>query len=294
MDIQKFLDKKPDWGYLPALYIVKQNVEGNNAYRCGLSGGMQFKDSDRVYGSDKPGSLSGLLSRMSMYMGFWTNGSPKPFGIIYAALQIKSQLVALPDQRLGTDSSGNVININNASQTLVRVRERDFHDILDSRNLRWDKERKNELFVPKKNGVEDLISAMRQVQGEKMYVFSEDNIREDVYYKGGSKRAASLVVNTSQKSMQSRIAAEENRAPSITIKLSRKAIEELKSDSLTKFTRLLKLIDEVDDTKKVNSSMVTGLNNTNPKFMASAVSKLVKVVAPRRSGRLAKKLPVKM
>ena len=127
-----------------------------------------------------------------------------------------------------------------------------------------------------------------------MYVFSEDNIREDVYYKGGSKRAASLVVNTSQKSMQPRIAAEENRAPSITIKLSRKAIEELKSDSLTKFTRLLKLIDEVDDTKKVNSSMVTGLNNTNPKFMASAVSKLVKVVAPRRSGRLAKKLPVKM
>ena len=282
-----FLDKKPDWGYLPALYIVKQNVEGNNAYRCGLSGGMQFKDSDRVYGSDKPGSLSGLLSRMSMYMGFWTNGSPKPFGIIYAALQIKSQLVALPDQRLGTDSSGNVININNASQTLVRVRERDFHDILDSRNLRWDKERKNELFVPKKNGVEDLISAMRQVEGNKMYLFSKDTIKEDVYYKGGSKRAASSVVNTSKKTMQPRAAAEENRAPSVTIKLSKRAIDELKSDSPKRFAQLLKLLDEVDGPKQ--KDLAAGVVNKD----IQSIAKLVKVVAPRRSGRIAK-LPVKV
>ena len=42
MDIQKLLDAKPEWAYKPALYKVRQNVEGNNAYRCGLSGGMQF------------------------------------------------------------------------------------------------------------------------------------------------------------------------------------------------------------------------------------------------------------
>ena len=80
------------------------------------------------------------------YMGFWTPLK----GTIYAALRIKAQLVAKPDQRLGTDYLGNAININQANQTLVRIRERDFHDVLDSRGLRWDRERKNELFVPGK------------------------------------------------------------------------------------------------------------------------------------------------
>ena len=149
MDIDVFLKQKPQWAYQPCLYIVKQMFEGNNAYRCGLSGGLQFKDSDRVYGADRPGSLSGLLSRMSMYMGFWTPLK----GTIYAALRIKAQLVAKPDQRLGTDYLGNAININQSNQTLVRIRERDFHDVLDSRGLRWDKERKNELFVPGRKGV---------------------------------------------------------------------------------------------------------------------------------------------
>ena len=50
MDIYVFLKQKPQWAYQPCLYIVKQMFEGNNAYRCGLSGGLQFKDSDRVYG----------------------------------------------------------------------------------------------------------------------------------------------------------------------------------------------------------------------------------------------------
>ena len=142
MDINKLLHLKPDWAYQPCLYIVRQEVEGNNAFRCGLSGGLQFKDTDRAYGSDKPGSLSGLLSRMSMYMAFWTNGAPKPYGRIYACLRIKAQLVATSDQRVGEDYLGHAINMSKASQTLVRIRERDFHDLLDSRGLRWDKERK--------------------------------------------------------------------------------------------------------------------------------------------------------
>ena len=54
MDINKLLHLKPDWAYQPCLYIVRQEVEGNNAFRCGLSGGLQFKDTDRAYGSDKP------------------------------------------------------------------------------------------------------------------------------------------------------------------------------------------------------------------------------------------------
>ena len=238
MDIEQFLKLKPSWAYQPCLYIVKQMFEGNNAYRCGLSGGLQFKDSDRVYGADKPGSLSGLLSRMSMYMGFWTPLK----GTIYACLRIKAQLVAKPDQRLGSDYLGNPININQGNQTLVRIRERDFHDVLDSRGLRWDKERKNELFVPGKKGVIELIAAMRQVKGEEMYIFSDKGPVEDVFYRGGSERKSMTVINTFQKQMQPREAAFEARAQSITIKLSQKAIEELKADSPAKFAQLIKLI----------------------------------------------------
>ena len=178
---------------------------------------------------------------MSMHMGFWTPLK----GTIYAALRIKAQLVAKPDQRLGTDYLGNAININQANQTLVRIRERDFHDVLDTRGLRWDKERKNELFVPGKRGVVELIASMRQVKGEEMYVFTEDGYLQDPSYRGGSDRRAMTVIDTFQKQMQPREAAFEARAQTITIKLSQKAIEQLKSESPARFAQLIKVIDAV-------------------------------------------------
>jgi hypothetical protein len=245
MDIQKLLEMKPDVFLKPHLYIVKQDIPGNNAYRCGLSGGSLYKGSDRVFGADAPGSLTGLLSRLSMYLGFWTNGLPKPYGRIYAALTIKEQLVSKPDDRLGTDYLGNPININKANQTLVRVREADFHEVLDQRGLRWDPTKKNELFVPGRKGVDELISAMRQIQGEEMYIFFENSYTTDVFYKGGSYRSATNVSNTFQKQMPPRAAAEEARVQTVTIKLSKKAIEELKSDAPAKFAQLIKIIDEV-------------------------------------------------
>ena len=245
MDIEKLLSLKPDVFYKPHLYIVKQDIPGNNAYRCGLSGGSLYKGSDRVFGADAPGSLTGLLSRLSMYLGFWTNGLPKPYGRIYAALTIKEQLVSKPDDRLGTDYLGNPININKANQTLVRVREADFHEVLDQRGLRWDPTKKNELFVPGTKGVDELISAMRQIQGEEMYIFFENSYTTDVFYKGGSYRSATNVTDTFQKQMPPRAAAEEARVQTVTIKLSKKAIEELKSDAPAKFAQLIKIIDEV-------------------------------------------------
>ena len=311
MDIELFLKEKPSWAYQPCLYIVKQMFEGNNAYRCGLSGGLQFKDSDRVYGSDRPGSLSGLLSRMSMYMEFWTPLK----GTIYAALRIKAQLVATPDERLGTDYLGNAININQANQTLVRIRERDFHDVLDSRGLRWDKERRNELFVPGKKGVVELIAAMREIKGEQMFVFAKDGFMEDDFYRGGSERRSMTVTNTFQKQMQPREAAFEARAQTITIKLSQKAIEQLKSESPARFAQLIKVIDAVykrppaaptppPATIRVPRTQVNNIVNGNPRERAAAVENLVRRVvdapperrvtramaratpAPRRSARL--------
>jgi hypothetical protein len=295
MDIEMFLKEKPSWAYQPCLYIVKQMFEGNNAYRCGLSGGLQFKDSDRVYGSDRPGSLSGLLSRMSMYMGFWTPLK----GTIYAALRIKAQLVAKPDQRLGTDYLGNAININQANQTLVRIRERDFHDVLDSRGLRWDKERRNELFVPGKKGVVELIAAMRQIKGEQMFVFAKDGFMEDDFYRGGSERRSMVVTNTFQKQMQPREAAFEARAQTITIKLSQKAIEELKSDSPAKFAQLIKIIDSVykrptpvpatspaPTTIRVPRTQVQNILNGNAQQRANAINHLVERVIEKPTPRV--------
>ena len=69
---------------------------------------------------------------------------------------------------------------------LVLQREREFHAALDAKGLRWDKDRTNELFVPKKS-VNELISTLRTIKGEEMYLFTEDTITEDRSYKGGKK-----------------------------------------------------------------------------------------------------------
>ena len=241
MDMTEFIAAKYEWSYAPCLYIVKQMFEGNNAFRAGCSGTMMYKDSDRVWGSDKPGSLSGLLSRCQLYMGFWTPLK----GTIYAALRIKQQLVAKKDERVIQDFTGNKINVNRGSNTLVRVREADFHSELDRRGLRWDPKRRNELFVPGIKGVEELIACLRTVKGETMYLFDKDGPREDVAYRGGSSRFSTKTIDTNQKQMQSREVALEAKAPQITLKLTRKAIESLRIDSPAKFATLIDIIDAV-------------------------------------------------
>ena len=266
MDIEKFLELKPTWAYQPCLYIVKQNIPNNNAFRCGLSGGMQFKDSDRVYGSDL--TLSGLLSRMSMYMGFWTNGSRQPYGTIYAALRIKSQLVAKPGQRLGTDYLGNPTNINYGNQTLVRMREKDFHNILDSRKLRWDTGRKNELFVPGKKGVDELVACLRQVKGEEMYLFTDKGPIEDHFYRGGSNRGMTTTIDTFQRKMQPRDAALEARVPTVTFRMSRKGIEDLKNRAPETIAKLVEML--IPKTKKENKGAVPRVTRSQTKAAARA------------------------
>ena len=179
MELATLLKMKPSWAYDPALYIIRQ-TESIDTYRCGMAGSTLYKDADRVFGADRPGSLSGLLSRCSMYLGFYTPLVPK----IYAALRIKKQLVALQNQRTGTDFAGNVFNIDRGNQTLVAAREKLMHERMDQRGLRWDNNKKNELFVPRKR-VQELISVMRTIPGEEMYLFDKNSIVEDVAYRGG-------------------------------------------------------------------------------------------------------------
>ena len=242
-----FISKAYPFAYNPCLYIVKQMFPGNDAYRCGSSGTKLFKDADTAYGSDSA-AKTGLISRCGLYMGFW-----RPLkGTIYAALQIKRQLVSKIDSRVVEDYEGNTVSTNKGMSTLVRKREADFHSFLDAKGYRWDKTKKNELFVPN-NGVEDLIKEMRKVDGLQMYLFNSTDYYEDRLYGRRSKSAnATPVVEVNQKQMQYRKAAEENRAPQITLKLSKKAIDELRGDNPEKYLKLVKLIESVSTALKDN------------------------------------------
>lgn len=249
MDVDYFLTLRPDWAQQPCLYVILQegglkNADGNYRpninYRVGASGTSMFKGSDRPYRSEDAQNF-GLLSRCRMYRGFHN-----PFSTtIFAALRVKQALVAEMDKdRLGTDSSGNVYNVNRGSRTLVLTRERELHNILDEKGLRYQKDTRNELFQTR--NTEELISAMRYIRGEELYLFSKDAITEDPKYKGGSRRERITVTETQPRQQPQR----ESRAPSLTITLSRSALEQLRSGSPQQFERLINLVREFDEERQ--------------------------------------------
>ena len=118
-----------------------------------------------------------------MYRNYWLPLK----GTLYAALRIKKQLVARPGQRIGIDTHGEQYNIDRGNQTLVLQREKEMHEEMDRRGLRWQNDTKNELFAPRKS-VEELIAAMRTIRGEDLYLFHSETIREDLTYTGGQER----------------------------------------------------------------------------------------------------------
>lgn len=252
MDLETFIDLKPDWAFEPCLYIIEHPataVRGQQpVYRAGASGTKLYKDSDRVYGADREGSLQGLLSRCRLYQGFWTPLTGK----IYACLRVKRQLVATSSQRTGTDAFGNQFNIDRGNMVLVLAREAQMHAEMDRRGLRWKDDRKNELFVPGPRGVKELISAMRTIQGEEMYLFDETSITEDPAYRGGRSQArgGTNLINTQARALPVRQAATEIRTPSITVKLSKKDIETLMEQNPERFDTLVDIIRAVLKAKK--------------------------------------------
>lgn len=248
MDIEKFLELRPEWAQSPALYIVRQMATENpGAHRCGASGTFLVPnqvDLDVPYRSDSA-IFKGLLGRMVMYQNYWL-----PIrGSLIAALRIKRALVAEPQQRTGEDSQGNTYNITRGNQTLVLTREKEFHQVLDSRGYRWQKDRRNELFqAPAK----ELIASLRQIRGEELYLFSKDSITQDPHYRGGSRKERITITETQPRQQPQR----ETRAPSLTITLSRSALEQLRSGSPQQFERLLNLVRSFDEDRK-NTTTVT-------------------------------------
>lgn len=239
MDIEDFIDKKYKWAQSPCLYIVKQMFNGNTAYRCGSSGTSLFSGMDQAYGTEL--SQKGLYSRLNMYKNFWLPLK----GTIFACLRIPAKLVAKENERVGEDVEGRPYNINNASRTLVRVREKQMHDVMDKRSLRWKDEngktRKNELFEPKKS-VDELISCMRTINGLEMYLFNKDGPYLDPAYRGGSRHAKDTTVITEVRALPDRQSTADSKAPVLNIRLSKNNIEMLRSDDPQKFALLLTLV----------------------------------------------------
>jgi hypothetical protein len=239
MDIEKFLELRPEWAKSPALYIVRQMATENpGAYRCGASGTFLVPnqvDLDVPYRSESA-IFKGLLGRMVMYQNYWLPIK----GQIFAALSIKRALVAEPQQRTNEDSMGNTYNITRGNQTLVLTREKEFHQVLDERGYRWQKDRRNELFQAPVN---QLIASLRQIRGEKMYLFTKDSITEDPNYRGGSRRERIAITETQPRQQPQR----ETKSPSLTITLSRSALEQLRSGSPQQFERLLNLVRAFDE-----------------------------------------------
>lgn len=277
MDLQDFLNKKPAWASEPCLYIIKQECGSNKAFRCGASGTFLYKNADLVYGAEKA-QLTGLLSRCSMYKNFWLPVKGK----LFAALRVKKQLVASTKHKTNVDAHGNTYNITKGNHTLVLTKEAEFHALLDAKNYRWiDPVKKvateSELFETK--NVQNLISILRQIQGEEMYVFDSSDFIKDIKYKGG-KSNQDLIL-TRPKKQQDRKVKDDSKT--LHLKMTKSAIEQLKiGDPET----LQKLVDVLEETQviKLTKEDIEKVRLGDPQTIKEI--KEASRANPRRSNRL--------
>ena len=237
MFLDKFLNNNYDWAQEPHLYIILQipQLLENPAYRCGAAGTALYKDADNPYKSSES-SQKGLQGRVQSYHNYFLPNYAK----LYAALRIRKQLVALPGQRTAGDE-GLQYNVDRGNQTEVLAREKHLHAFLDQKGLRWRKETRKELFVPKQ-GVMQLVEALRKVQGLQLLLFDEDDWREDTAYTGGSSATPKglEVVETVRRGTQARVVADS----SVIIRLSSAGIQQLRDGQPQAFDKLMNLMRE--------------------------------------------------
>ena len=262
----------------------------NRLFRCGTSGTRMLKDGDMPYGSENA-QLTGLLSRMVMYKNFWLPCKGK----IHAALRIKKQQVAEKGvDRVETDAWGTTYNMDRGNLPLVRVREKEFHAQLTRKGKRWNDALKNELFT---GPVRGLIDAMRTVKGEEMFLFTQSTVVSDMAYRGGSSNPIS-VTETAPRANQNRSSGG-YRDPSITVRLNKASIDQLRASNHVQFHMLLDIIEEYDEfcrdedppPKQVVTASASDINRirTDPKT-AAAVATAVTKRPTRASPRLQKQL----
>ena len=284
MDIEQFLQLRPQWAMEPCVYIVRQMATENpNAHRCGASGTHLFRDADLPYGSENA-STTGLLSRLQMYQGFWQPVKGK----IFAALRVKRALVAEVDHhRTGEDFRGNIYNIDKGHHTLVLTREREFHSALDARGYRWQADKRNELFVPRRS-VQELIATLRTVKGESLYLmFPDGTVVEDEAYRGGSRHMPEAI--TIQPTAVRQVQDRDARVPSLTIRLSKDSVDQLRATNPNQFAKLMAIVRSYDDElKQTPPPTVMRMKPSDIEKVRRHITKPPKAATPlRRSARFA-------
>ncbi|MDC0525580.1 hypothetical protein OAO87_01180 [bacterium] len=198
--------------------------------RCGAAGTLLHRDQDAPFRSSSA-SMKGLNDRMTQYH-FLPN-----VGRIYAALRVRKQLVALPTQRTAGDE-GSEYNVDRGNQTEVLAREKHLHYVLDQAGLRWQQDKRNELFQPK-SSVMELVDQMRKVQGLQMILFDKTDWREDAAYLGGIAPPKLLATT---ETTQRKVPERQSKDQSLVIRLSKGGINELRAGNPTAYVRLLYLM----------------------------------------------------
>ena len=231
MLLTKFLEQNYEWAQDPHLYIVEQIPQILNppAHRCGAAGTYLYRDSDEPFKASE-NSQKGLQGRMTQYNNYFLPN----VGKIHACLRMRKQLVALENQRVA-GPPGQEYNVDHGQQTEVLAKEKIFHHYLDELNLRWRKETRKELFVPT-GGVQQLVGALRRVQGLQLLLFDEDGWIEDTEYTGGERPPPNL------KTMDTNRRTTAKSEPSIVVTLSAAGISQLKSRTEQSYRRLVNLV----------------------------------------------------
>ena len=248
MLLTNFLAMNYDWAQEPHLYCVLQTPQtlAQPAYRCGAAGTQLFKDNDLPYRASE-GSQKGLAGRMTQYNNYWLPN----VGRIFACLRIRKQLVALPNQRTAGEP-GSEYNVDRGNQTEVLARESHYHHFLDQVGLRWQKDKKNELFQPTRGPIQ-IVEALRKVQGMQLLLFDEDDWREDTLYKGGDAKEPTVVRETTVRQVPTRV----DKDQSLIVRMSKSGVAQLRSGSPQSYARLMSLMREAFKEDKGVSDDVT-------------------------------------
>ena len=286
MDVEFFLKNfgdDPHFSQEPYIYCCRQEPQENDQYywRCGAAGLQLFPDADRPYLASA-NSRRGLSGRMTQYIG---HIRPNRF-VMFAALRIKKQSVALPHQRLGGDPN-NPYNIDQGNLSAVRVAEMIYHHHLDSNRYvkRFPNHPESELFHPSRGGVDTLLKQMRKVQGLEMLLFDNDDYRVDEIYEEKGGQAAPTVLTTRDTTAR-KSADRVSREPRLIVRMSDAGIDELRSGNPNSYKRLLKLmrnafkVDQADDPSvviKLKKEAIEELKKDEPDDFKSLVN-LIKTI----------------
>ena len=240
MDVEHFLSTYGDeaWSNEPFIYCCRQEpqIPAKFYYRCGAAGLQLFPDADRPYQASE-NSRRGLSGRLQMYIG---SIRPNRF-LILAAIRVKRQVVALPQHRTNEGADGETYNITKGNMSAVRAAEMTMHHYLDAdKNVkRYAPHPESELFQPNQ-GVEQLLTNMRKVQGLQMLLFDARSWRDDPKYDGGEAPPSNLATRDTTARKTPARATEQ----SLVIRMSKAGIEQLRAGNPTAYTRLMNLMRE--------------------------------------------------